>query len=78
MTAAAHADIRPSITFRQRDVLRFIEQYIADKGYPPTRQDICDAMGYRSPNAAEEHLRVLQRKGYIEIDAGISRGIRVK
>jgi repressor LexA len=44
---------------------------------PPTRAEIAQRLGFRSPNAAEEHLKALQRKGVIEIVSGASRGIRL-
>ncbi len=66
------------LTPRQEQILGFIREQIADSGLPPTRAEICHAMGFRSPNAAEEHLRALARKGAIEMLAGASRGIRLK
>ena len=68
---------RRGLTARQTEVLDFIKQYIADTGYPPTRAGIATELGFRSPNAAEEHLKALDRKGAIEIVRGASRGIRV-
>jgi repressor LexA len=65
------------LTKRQQEILRMIRKFMADSGFPPTRADICRAMGFNSPNAAEEHLRTLERKGAIEILAGASRGIRL-
>jgi repressor LexA len=65
------------LTKRQHEILRMIREFIADTGFPPTRADICRAMGFNSPNAAEEHLRTLVRKGAIEMLAGASRGIRL-
>jgi repressor LexA len=58
-------------------VLELIRQHISDTGYPPTRADIAAELGFRSPNAAEEHLKALARKGAIEIIPGTSRGIRL-
>ena len=66
------------LTPRQREILRMIREFIADAGFPPTRAEICRAMGFSSPNAAEEHLRTLERKGALEMLAGASRGIRLK
>ena len=66
------------LTPRQTQILDLIRKHIANSGFPPTRVDICRALGFRSPNAAEEHLRALARKGAIEILAGTSRGIRLK
>lgn len=66
-----------SLTPRQSQVLELIRQYISDTGYPPTRADIAQELGFKSPNAAEEHLKALARKGAIEIIPGTSRGIRL-
>ena len=65
------------LTKRQQEILRMIREFMTDSGFPPTRADICRAMGFSSPNAAEEHLRTLERKGAIEMLAGASRGIRL-
>jgi repressor LexA len=65
------------LTARQQQVLDLIRQHIEDTGYPPTRADIARELGFRSPNAAEEHLRALARKGVIDMTAGASRGIRL-
>jgi repressor LexA len=67
-----------TLTPRQAQILKLIEEYTEHAGYPPTRSEICEAMGFRSPNAAEEHLRALARKGVIEMIPGASRGIRLK
>ncbi len=66
-----------NLTPRQAEILELIRQYIRDTGYPPTRADIAAELGFRSPNAAEEHLRALARKGAIEMIPGTSRGIRL-
>ena len=63
------------LTARQEQVLDVIRRYVADTGYPPTRADIARELGFKSANAAEEHLRALARKGAIEMIAGASRGI---
>ncbi len=65
------------LTKRQGEILELIRTYIADSGMPPTRMEIASTFGFRSPNAAEEHLRTLARKGYIEMLPGASRGIRL-
>ena len=65
------------LTNRQAQVLDLIKSHIADSGYPPTRADIAKELGFRSPNAAEEHLKALARKGAIEMVPGTSRGIRL-
>src|SRR5918912_2663409 len=67
-----------TLTPRQAEILKLIEDYTERSGFPPTRSEICEAMGFRSPNAAEEHLRALARKGVIEMIPGASRGIRLK
>jgi repressor LexA len=67
-----------TLTARQAQILKLIEEYTEHSGYPPTRSEICEAMGFKSPNAAEEHLRALARKGVIEMIPGASRGIRLK
>lgn len=65
------------LTKRQEQVLSLIRDYIRDTGYPPTRAEIAAELGFRSANAAEEHLRALARKGAIEMVPGASRGIRL-
>ncbi len=66
-----------SLTPRQQNVLDFIVKTMNELGYPPTRAEISRALGFRSPNAAEEHLRALERKGVIRVIRGTSRGIRL-
>lgn len=66
-----------TLTRRQNDVLRVIKKVIDATGIPPTRAEIALQLGFKSPNAAEEHLRALSRKGVIEILSGASRGIRI-
>jgi repressor LexA len=66
-----------ALTQRQQQILDWIKIYISESGMPPTRADLSRAMGFKSPNAAEEHLRTLQRKGAIEMLPGASRGIRL-
>ena len=66
---------KTSLTKRQKEILTFIADHISNIGYPPTRNELSKHFGFRSPNAAESHLRVLQHKGVIEIAAGQSRGI---
>lgn len=67
------ADLTP----RQAQVLDYIRDHLHDYGSPPTRAEIAYALGFRSANAAEDHLRALSRKGVIEILPGTSRGIRL-
>ena len=63
------------LTKRQKEVLTFISDHIDSIGFPPTRNELSKHFGFRSPNAAESHLRVLEHKGVIRIEAGRSRGI---
>ncbi|MBA6412104.1 transcriptional repressor LexA [Parahaliea sp. F7430] len=65
------------LTKRQQQVLDIVRRHIDDTGYPPTRADIARELGFKSANAAEEHLKALARKGAIEMIAGASRGIRL-
>ncbi|WP_211354942.1 transcriptional repressor LexA [Neptunomonas concharum] len=65
------------LTKRQSEVLECIRDHIDATGYPPTRADIARSLGFKSANAAEEHLKALARKGAIEIIPGTSRGIRL-
>ena len=65
------------LTKRQAEILELIKTHIEHTGFPPTRAEIAKTLGFRSPNAAEEHLRALARKGAIEMIPGASRGIRI-
>jgi repressor LexA len=65
------------LTARQQQVLDLVKDHMQETGYPPTRAEIASQLGFRSPNAAEEHLKALARKGAIEIIPGASRGIRL-
>ncbi len=65
------------LTTRQTEILDFIRDTVKGTGMPPTRAEISTMFGFRSPNAAEEHLRALERKGAIEISSGIARGIQL-
>lgn len=65
------------LTARQRQIAELIRRHLDETGYPPTRAEIAQALGFRSANAAEEHLRALARKGVIELMRGRSRGIRL-
>lgn len=65
------------LTERQSEILEFIRETLARRGFPPTRAEIVQAFGFRSPTAAEDHLRALARKGAIELMPGASRGIRL-
>ncbi len=68
----------PKLTARQAQILELIQKAIARTGAPPTRAEIATELGFRSPNAAEEHLKALARKGVIELVSGTSRGIRLR
>lgn len=65
------------LTQRQSEVMDTIREFIDETGFPPTRAEIADKLGFRSPNAAEEHLKALCKKGAIEMLPGASRGIRI-
>lgn len=65
------------LTARQQQILTFIRQCIKQNATPPTRAELCTHFGFKSPTAAEDHLKALQRKGAIELLAGVSRGIRL-
>ena len=66
-----------NLTARQEEVLSLIRNYLEETGYPPTRADIAKHLGFKSANAAEEHLKALAKKGAIEIIPGTSRGIKL-
>ncbi|WP_113906941.1 transcriptional repressor LexA [Aliidiomarina celeris] len=68
--------MRP-LTARQSEILELIRSHIDATGMPPTRAEIAQQLGFRSPNAAEEHLKALAKKGVIEMMPGTSRGIRL-
>ena len=65
------------ITTQQQRVLDCIQIYINKTGFPPTRANICKELGFKSPNSAETHLRALEKKGFISIESGTSRGISI-
>ena len=66
------------LTARQSEILKLVRELTEVSGYPPTRAEIAEKMGFRSVNAAEQHLRALEKKGAIDIEAGASRGIRMR
>jgi repressor LexA len=66
------------LTPRQSQILDMIQEFITETGMPPTRAEIARELGFKSANAAEEHLRALQRKGVLELIPGASRGIQLK
>ena len=65
------------LTKQQSKVLACVEVYLNKTGFPPTRAEICKELGFKSPNAAEMHLRALEKKGYIAIQSGSSRGLSI-
>jgi repressor LexA len=69
--------IMKELTKQQSKVLACVEVYLNKTGFPPTRAEICKELGFKSPNAAEMHLRALEKKGYITIQSGSSRGISI-
>src|SRR6476619_178457 len=69
---------QPKLTARQQQILDLIQSAIARTGAPPTRAEIAAELGFKSANAAEEHLQASARKGVIELVSGTSRGIRLK
>lgn len=71
------AEEMQKLTARQQQVLSFIKEYMVSNGFPPTRVNIARELGFRSPNAAEDHLKALARKGAIAMIPGASRGIRL-
>ena len=66
------------LTPRQKQILELIQDVIYETGMPPTRAEIASELGFKSANAAEEHLRALQRKGVLDLIPGASRGIQLK
>ena len=66
------------LTPRQSQILEMIQDFIAETGMPPTRAEIARELGFKSANAAEEHLRALQKKGVLDLVPGASRGIQLK
>lgn len=68
----------PKLTPRQQQILDLIQSSIARTGAPPTRAEIASTFGFKSANAAEEHLQALARKGVIDLVSGTSRGIRLR
>lgn len=64
-----------NLTKRQEEILNLIKSHIKDLGFPPTRADIAKSLGFKSHNAAEQHLRAIEKKGFISILSGASRGI---
>ena len=73
-----HLQTSPKLTTRQQQILELIQRTVSRTGAPPTRAEIAREMGFKSANAAEEHLQALARKGVIELVGGTSRGIRLR
>lgn len=71
-------DFPPKLTDRQQQIFELIQRSVTRTGAPPTRAEIAAELGFKSANAAEEHLQALARKGVIELVSGTSRGIRLK
>ena len=67
-----------ALTERQHEILKLIRELTEASGFPPTRAEIAEKMGFRSVNAAEQHLRALEKKGALDIMEGASRGLRVR
>lgn len=57
------------LTKKQAEVMKFLRSFIKREGYPPTRQEICDSFGWKSTNNAEQHLRLIEAKGYIALSS---------
>lgn len=68
---------KKELTATQNRVMDFIRGFMASNDYAPTRAEIATAMGYRSANAAQDHLRALQRKGWVKVIPHVGRGIRL-
>ena len=66
-----------NLTIRQQEIFDFIKKEIEFNGYPPTRSEIAKVFGFKSPNAAEDHLKALKKKGVLNIVSGASRGISI-
>ena len=68
----------PVLTARQQQILDWIRGHLEASGRPPTRAEIATGLGFSTPSSAEDHLRALEKKGVLEIQAGASRGLRLK
>ncbi len=71
------SDPRPPLSPRQQQILELIAQFMAQAGLPPTRADLARALRLRNRQGIEQHLRALERKGYLQLEPGIARGIRL-
>lgn len=65
------------LTDRQRQTLQYIADTVAERGYPPSVREICDAMGLASSSTAHSHMQALQRKGYLRIDPTKPRAVEL-
>ena len=70
-----HKMMGKALTPRQKQILKFISEFIENNKFPPTRSELSAHFGFRSPNAAESHLRALEAKSMIGIERGAARGI---
>ena len=66
-----------TLTARQSEILKLIQDFVEETGFPPTRSDIAKALRFKSINAAEEHLKAIEKKGHIKLTKGASRGIQL-
>jgi repressor LexA len=71
-------DTPPTLTSRQQQILDWIRSHIETSGRPPTRAEIATGLGFSTPSSAEDHLRALEKKGVLEIQAGASRGLKLR
>jgi repressor LexA len=78
MAPFTETSMSEALTERQTEILKLIRDLTEVSGFPPTRAEIAERMGFRSVNAAEQHLRALERKGALDISSGSSRGIRLR
>lgn len=69
---------RQPLTEKQEKILAFVRDCVRETGMPPTREEIAREFGFAVRASAEEHLRAIARKGYVELIPGSSRGIRLK
>jgi repressor LexA len=69
--------MKSKLTARQEQILEFVKLYLAKYGFPPTRNEIAQGFEFKSGNAAEQHIRAIERKGWIRCFRGVSRGIQV-
>lgn len=77
-SAAPLESAAAALTARQRQILEWIRHHLDATGRPPTRAEIARGLGFSTPSSAEDHLRALEKKGALEIEAGASRGLRLK